>query len=339
MEKEKFKTITLKQDTRFTRLKVIKEIEVLRNNQEIECLCDCGNTKLVTYYNLKKGLTRSCRCLQRDITSKIFKGNPSHLRKPLGEEAKHTLFSVYRYKASSRGIEFILLEEDFYRLTSLNCSYCNIAPSNLQKARHNQGDYKYNGLDRVETSGKYEISNVVSCCKQCNQAKLTRSVRDFASWIIKIANYKTNYSINNEEILKYNYINSLRQVHNTLLPDWFRSMNVVFGTYKKIAKKRNLSFNLTKSFFRFITQQNCYYCGNSPTITNCVNLSKITEGVGEYTYNGIDRVDNLQGYEIENCVPCCRDCNLAKSIYTIEEFKSWIIRVYSYFIIHKGGQI
>lgn len=41
-------------------------------------------------------------------------------------------------------------------------------------------------------------------------------------------------------------------------------------------------------------------------------------------YNGIDRQDNSIGYKTENCVPCCKFCNLAKSKFTIKEFQEWI---------------
>ena len=32
----------------------------------------------------------------------------------------------------------------------------------------------------------------------------------------------------------------------------------------------------------------------------------------QYTYNGIDRVDNSKGYTEENCVPCCADIDAMK---------------------------
>ena len=36
------------------------------------CLCDCGTKKIVNGYNLKRGLTKSCGCLQKEVTSALF---------------------------------------------------------------------------------------------------------------------------------------------------------------------------------------------------------------------------------------------------------------------------
>lgn len=45
---------------------------------------------------------------------------------------------------------------------------------------------------------------------------------------------------------------------------------------------------------------------------------------GPYVYNGLDRVNNLLGYELTNVVPCCNICNRAKKDMTYEQFKLWI---------------
>lgn len=39
-------------------------------NYKVECRCDCGTIKLVDKYKLNIGHTRSCGCLQRNVTSK-----------------------------------------------------------------------------------------------------------------------------------------------------------------------------------------------------------------------------------------------------------------------------
>lgn len=63
---------------RFGRLLVIKETEVRKvwNRKSWECLCDCGNRKNVCTRSLKKGLTQSCGCLQKEKTAeaKIIHG-------------------------------------------------------------------------------------------------------------------------------------------------------------------------------------------------------------------------------------------------------------------------
>lgn len=45
-------------------------------------------------------------------------------------------------------------------------------------------------------------------------------------------------------------------------------------------------------------------------------------------YNGIDRIDSSKGYTIDNVVTCCWDCNRAKNTMSVDDFKSWVSRIY-----------
>lgn len=46
--------------------------------------------------------------------------------------------------------------------------------------------------------------------------------------------------------------------------------------------------------------------------------------------NGIDRVDSLKDYTVDNCVTACKICNRAKNNLSIGEFKEWISRIVKY---------
>ena len=39
---------------------------------------------------------------------------------------------------------------------------------------------------------------------------------------------------------------------------------------------------------------------------------------------GSDRVDNSKGYTMENSVPCCKFCNLGKSVCDVQEFRRMV---------------
>jgi len=56
----------------------------------------------------------------------------------------------------------------------------------------------------------------------------------------------------------------------------------------------------------------------------------------EWAHNGIDRIDSSKGYTIDNCVSCCTECNYAKHEMSVDEYKSFIQRVYN-FLILKGS--
>jgi hypothetical protein len=36
--------------------------------------------------------------------------------------------------------------------------------------------------------------------------------------------------------------------------------------------------------------------------------------------NGIDRIDSSKEYSVENCVPCCKKCNIMKNVYSMTDF-------------------
>jgi len=105
------------------------------------------------------------------------------------------------------------------------------------------------------------------------------------------------------------------------------AFNKRFSTYISGATKRGYSFNLTADEFRILTKQDCHYCGAPPG-----NVSSAKGFNGSYTYSGIDRVENNIGYEIDNVVPCCKDCNMAKRKMSKELFLSWITKVYKHSI-------
>lgn len=93
----------------------------------------------------------------------------------------------------------------------------------------------------------------------------------------------------------------------------------VFNCYKQSAKRGGREFTLTEHQFRKITQQNCQYCGCEPSFRKDRNGKHKYLGK-PYIYNGIDRINNQQGYVLENCAPCCRICNIAKACMTVQEF-------------------
>lgn len=63
---------------KFGRLKVIEKMPSKDSRSMWRCICDCGNEKVVSGRNLKKGLTRSCGCLQREIFAKNTNNPPTH---------------------------------------------------------------------------------------------------------------------------------------------------------------------------------------------------------------------------------------------------------------------
>lgn len=107
------------------------------------------------------------------------------------------------------------------------------------------------------------------------------------------------------------------------------AFNTFYKQVQNNAESRNMDFCLTKEQVREISQKKCFYCGKEPSQRI---KSKLHRVVGDFIYNGIDRVDNTKGYTIDNCVPCCKTCNWCKVDRTVDEFRVWVDRVYHNFV-------
>lgn len=93
-------------------------------------------------------------------------------------------------------------------------------------------------------------------------------------------------------------------------------MHRVYATYASGARMKDLEFFLSHDEFRLLTKGNCHYCNVEPS-------NKIQSNNREYIYNGIDRKNNDLGYTIDNCVPCCTQCNKAKRNLSYEELSEF----------------
>lgn len=108
----------------------------------------------------------------------------------------------------------------------------------------------------------------------------------------------------------------------------------LYNEYKVSAKSKNREFNLTKEEFRQLTSKNCFYCNIAPyrKRINIYAKNKITIEMGEFIFNGLDRINSSKDYTLDNVLTCCKVCNCAKSNLTTEEFKEWLERIYNHFI-------
>ena len=91
-------------------------------------------------------------------------------------------------------------------------------------------------------------------------------------------------------------------------------INTLISIYKSNARKRGISFDLTYAQFETLVDGECYFCGDTGGNT----LRK--RGYDDYSYTGIDRVDNSVGYTPSNCISCCSWCNRAKNNGTLANF-------------------
>ena len=88
------------------------------------------------------------------------------------------------------------------------------------------------------------------------------------------------------------------------------------GSFARYSRriKDGISFSLTFEEFMTFWQKPCTYCG------------------AEIKTVGIDRVDNTEGYSLENCVSCCWICNDMKSSRTKEFWLEHMKKVLDHFL-------
>lgn len=166
---------------------VIERIANDRNGSAVyKCLCECGNIHNVVGARLSGSLVLHCKkCGYREHLNKLHDLN----KKPEGEAACRAAFLMTRNQcATKRKLIWNISFEDWKRLTVMPCHYCDCPPSNHMRGHWN-GGYTYNGLDRVDNSVGYVITNVVPCCKQCNHAKSDQSVSDFLAWARRVSEH------------------------------------------------------------------------------------------------------------------------------------------------------
>lgn len=178
----KIKDIT---GTMFGRLHVIGLVGVDKWRDSLwRCVCDCGKEVVVGAGRLRSGSIKSCGC-DRDVRRKRGVLHKS----PIGEgkAAFNRVYGYYKRNAKTKGVGFELDKEEFKKLTQGSCFYCGVYFSRTSRAQNNHGDFKYNGIDRVDNNRGYEIGNVVSCCTECNYLKGDKDYQDFINWIGRAA--------------------------------------------------------------------------------------------------------------------------------------------------------
>jgi hypothetical protein len=157
----------------------------------LECWCACGKTVLVDQYNLTRGKTESCGCLR---TERIVASCA------VPDAGFRGLYQQYQNSAEVRGIAWELTEEQFRKLTQSPCHYTGRAPasvftssnSHLRRRKHSLppspgGVYVYNGVDRLDSSVGYTVSNCVAACGDANLAKQSLTHDEFIALCKEIA--------------------------------------------------------------------------------------------------------------------------------------------------------
>lgn len=102
-----------------------------------------------------------------------------------------------------------------------------------------------------------------------------------------------------------------------------------YSRVRKDARAADRVFDIHLEEFRYLCQQNCYYCGSQPS--NLITYRGQNSFTFRYfVYSGLDRINNDIGYTRQNVVPCCIICNRAKNSMPFKDFIDWLNRLTDY---------
>lgn len=137
---------------RFGRLTVVGEMPKRHDKRYWRCLCDCGREAFTSTVSLNKGNTKSCGCLQRDMTSAAAMRHGQKANNKQSAEYTAWLNMISRCENArnqayiyygGRGIRVC----DRWKCFDLFFADMGKKPSN----KHS--------LDRLNVNGDYELSN------------------------------------------------------------------------------------------------------------------------------------------------------------------------------------
>lgn len=121
--------------------------------------------------------------------------------------------------------------------------------------------------------------------KICNLCKVEKLADEFSKFIAPSGNV----------LLKYCCKSCDNQSEKNI-----DKVSRLYTQYRYSDINKGLEFNLSKEFIKYSLEEDCTYCSFPST--------------------GLDRIENNIGHTIENCIPCCWECNTARMHnFTYEE--------------------
>jgi hypothetical protein len=148
------KKANINKGDRYGRLTIIQEVEKRGNFRFFECKCDCGAIKILPLYSLRKGVTKSCGCLHREL-NRLPKANRRTENYGFVGSRLYNIWVGMRkrcYTSTSRAYKYyggrgICICEDWTRfIVFMNWAINNGYRDNLT-------------IDRIDVNGNYTPNN------------------------------------------------------------------------------------------------------------------------------------------------------------------------------------
>lgn len=281
--------------TKFGDLVIIERIDNNKGMTTYKCKCDCGNEHIVKGTLLRMGRRQYCtECNEARRASgkrKLIESGTRFGELVIIGRAENDARGRTMYKCQCDcGAQTIVLATALRVKKQKNCNNCAWGKEPIPSGT------RFGGLVVIKRTRNYQGHVTYKC--ECDCGRET----DATGTALKNGRRK--------------YCGKCK----SLVPGE-SGFNRIFKAYIRGAEKRGHVFELTKDEFKELVASNCAYCGIPPSTVSSPSKR------GNFTYNGVDRVDNNLGYISDNVVSCCRWCNSAKGTRNYDEWIDWLDRI------------
>jgi predicted RNA-binding Zn-ribbon protein involved in translation (DUF1610 family) len=201
-------------------------------------------------------------------------------------------------------LDKLLKPAQYYEHNCPNCKQEYRKSQIIQRLTNvSNGVLTFVDFDHFDKSRAY-----VKCkCSRCGQTTIVRDDR-LKSKNIPLSCEHCYNSLNSQNV-KMRY----QKQYNLTGEEYEQEKRIKnkIQSLRKGAEIRKIQFNLSDSEAKNLLLENCYYCNSSEFI-------------------GIDRIDSSKDYSINNCVPCCKYCNLMKNNLQYDLFLNQIHKIFNH---------
>jgi hypothetical protein len=172
---------------KFGSLTTLRRLGQKRGSHLWECRCDCGNLVQKRAVYLLKETThrggvhnRHCGCRAKELRLAGSIGKVRHTRTIIEAAVAHAT-RAYSNSAKKRSLSWELTDTDVARLIQGACHWCGVEPTGVFTSGWGE-TLETQGIDRVDNTTGYTISNTVPCCLICNRAKNNLTIERWLAW-------------------------------------------------------------------------------------------------------------------------------------------------------------
>lgn len=201
---------------KYNRLLVIsKSGKTKKGEYKYKCLCDCGNiVETPTSYNLRKGITKSCGCLQREIA----KNKPWHKYKNYKLKSEYNTWSTMKRRCYNK-------EDNGYKYYGgRGIKVCDRWLESFDDFIEDMGPKPFKGaqLDRIDANKNYEPTN----CRWVTPHENILNIVYTDDWGIKVKNNKFSVSVTRDYCTRRLTLSSLelaKQIRDSWVKEYSKN--------------------------------------------------------------------------------------------------------------------